>query len=223
MTDDRITELRSRGVLVQKDSNLFTIKIGSCGGAGNSSLLRRIADLADNFGDGSVRTTTRQVTEVYNIPRDSIEEALVFMEENGIPNSFSGTRLRTVVACPGHPVCRFSIGNTQELAREIKERFSSFSGLKTKIKVAVTGCPNACAKPSANCIGLTASGSDSWDISIGGKMGRQPKLARTRLEKKSREEVFSIIEKLLVWTRDNGQPKERLADLMDRLDGQLPV
>ncbi len=223
MTDDRIAELRAIGVLVQKDKNFFTIKIGSCGGTCTSDLLRKVADLADKFGNGSVRATTRQVIEVYNIPKDNVEKALKYMSENEIPNSFSGTRLRTIVACPGDPVCRFSLANTQELAKEIKEQFGRFSGLKTKIKIGITGCRNGCAKPRENCIGLLAIGKGAWEISIGGKMGRNPSLATILKTVQNKEEAFSTIQNILTWLRDNGKEKERLSDLLDRQNNEIPA
>ncbi len=221
MDAKRIQELRGCGVLVQKDKNLFTIKIGSCGGAKSAELLRQVAELADKFGDGSVRTTTRQVLEVYNVPLERVEAALEFMQEKDMPASCSGPRLRSIVACPGDPVCRFSIGNTQRLAEEIKRRFADFSGLKTKIKVAITGCPNSCAKPKENCIGLMARGKDKWELSLGGKMGRKPRLAGFSRIVEGEEKIYQLIEDVLIWARENGQEKERLSDIMQRLNPEF--
>lgn len=222
MTDERIAELRKTGVLIQKNKDYFTIKIGGCGGASNATLLRKVADLAEKFGDGSIHTTTRQIIDVYNIHKDNVEDAVKYMEENGIPKSISGPCLRSIVACPGDPSCRFSMENTQDLAQEIKARFGNFTGLNTKIKIAVTGCKNACAKPRENCIGLLPLGKGRWEISIGGKMGKKPRLATHTKAADNLDEVFSTIEKVLEWTRDNGNPKERLSDIVVRLESELP-
>lgn len=51
------------------------------------------------------------------------------------------------------PECSHANIGTYELAKKIDERFFNVD-LPTKLKVSVTGCPNSCAKPQVNDVGI---------------------------------------------------------------------
>ncbi|MEK7847682.1 MAG: hypothetical protein AAB270_02030 [Chloroflexota bacterium] len=44
--------------------------------------------------------------------------------------------------------------NSQELAATLQERFGGYGPLPHKFKIAVAGCPNSCAKPQENDLGI---------------------------------------------------------------------
>jgi anaerobic sulfite reductase subunit C len=64
-----------------------------------------------------------------------------------------GPRMRTIVACPGSAVCKFGLMDTTSLANKLDELFVG-QELPAKTKLGVSGCPNSCAKPQENDIGL---------------------------------------------------------------------
>ena len=142
MDEETVARWRAQGVLIQKDKNSFILRMAICGGEVTAGLLRFAAALGDDFG-ASLHLTTRQTIEVQNIPAARVEEALARMAAAGLPQASVGPRLRTIVACPGDPVCRFSAGDTQQLARLIYRQFNNYSGLRTKVKMALTGCRNS--------------------------------------------------------------------------------
>ncbi len=217
LTEEQIAELRARGVMLQKDKELFIIRVGFCGGRASPQLLRSCAQLSEEFGDGSIHLTTRQTIELNNIPAARVFDAVERMKELEIPEAVSGSRLRTVVACPGSPICRFNRGNTQQLAQEIWETYKHFDGLSCKVKISVTGCINSCAKPQENDIGFMAAGDGSWKVFVGGKIGRQPDLGENLFDVESHEQALELTGKILNWHRDNGQNKERLATVIKRI------
>ncbi len=221
MDEATVARWRELGVLIQKDKSRFILRMGVTGGAVTPEYLRVAAELAADTG-ATLHLTTRQTVEIQNLPEDRVEEALARIQTAGIPNAYAGPRLRTIVACPGDPVCRFSCGDTQSLAAAIRKEYGDFSGLAVKVKISITGCRNGCAKPQENDIGIMADGKNGYRIFAGGKLGRNPQLGFV-VERAFPDAaaVLAFIGRVLGWLRDNGQKKERLADVIARL-GRAP-
>ena len=217
MDDETVARWREQGVLIQKDKGRFILRMGICGGRVTAGQLRFAAALSEDFG-ASLHFTTRQTIEVQDIPAARVDEALARMTAAGFPQASVGPRLRTIVACPGDPVCRFSAGDTQQLARRIYQEFGGYSGLRTKIKLSITGCRNSCAKPQEGDIGFMALGRGRYRAYLGGKIGREPVLGfALERELADVQEVLALTGRVLDWLREHGQPKERLAAAIARL------
>ena len=67
-----------------------------------------------------------------------------------------GPRFRTVTACPGLPVCRRALADSQSFALQIDRRFGGLQ-LPDKFKATVSACPNGCSRPLESEIGLCAA------------------------------------------------------------------
>jgi len=61
-----------------------------------------------------------------------------------------------VTACPGLPVCRRALADSQSFAKQIDQKFSGRL-LPHKFKATVSACPNACSRPLENEIGFCAA------------------------------------------------------------------
>jgi len=222
MNAEQIAALRVRGVLIEKSKGHFVIRLGLVGGSCTPELLRGAAELAERFGNGSIHLTTRQSIEIQNVPEEFIHDALVHMDTLGLPSANSGERVRTIVACPGHPVCCFSTGDTQSLAQSIHSHFSNCEGLNTKVKISITGCPNSCAKPQENDIGIMTVGPKGYRLFIGGRIGRKPSLAiPLDLYAVNEDAVIRFVARTLDWLAKQGKPKERFASVIERVGQEL--
>ena len=126
MNKEELAVLRSKGVLVEKRKGYFVIRLKVVGGSCSPKFLRNVAELAEHFGDGSVHLTVRQSMEIQHVSEENVHDALVYIDKLGLSLASSGAYLRTIVACPGHPVCRFSKGDTQTLAQMIDSEFSDY-------------------------------------------------------------------------------------------------
>ncbi len=76
-----------------------------------------------------------------------------YLKEKELRTGSTGPRLRNVNACPGNTLCRFGLIDSPELARRIDKTFGERE-LPSKMKVGVSGCPNSCAKPQINDLGI---------------------------------------------------------------------
>ena len=148
--------LKSGGIIMQKDDDFFAIRLRLPGGCISSALLPRIAEVAEKYGRGEVRLTARAGIEIPWIRFAEIEAARKDLVDAGLALGPCGPRFRTVTACPGLPVCRRALADSQSFARQIDRKFSGLL-LPHKFKATVSACPNACSRPLENEIGFCAS------------------------------------------------------------------
>ncbi len=145
--------LKSGGIIMQRDDDLYAIRLRLPGGCISADKLPKIVGVAKKYGRGQVRLTARQGIEIPWIRFKEIEAARRELAEAGLTLGPCGPRFRTVTACPGLPICRLALVDCQSMALKIDQKFSG-QLLPHKFKATVSGCPNGCSKPLENEIGL---------------------------------------------------------------------
>jgi dissimilatory sulfite reductase (desulfoviridin) alpha/beta subunit len=145
--------LKSGGIIMQKDDDFFAIRLRLPGGYVSADQLPKIAEVAKKYGRGEVRLTARAGMEIPWIKFAEIEVARKELACAGLALGPCGPRFRTVTACPGLPVCRRALADSQSFARQIDRKFGGLQ-LPHKFKATVSACPNACSRPLENEIGF---------------------------------------------------------------------
>ncbi|MDA8233682.1 MAG: 4Fe-4S binding protein [Clostridia bacterium] len=146
-------ELKKGGFLRQKQKDQFVLRLRTLGGNLTGEQLRQIADLAERYGKGYVHLTTRMGAEIPWIDIKDYDAIRKEVKELGLRTGTCGPRIRTVVACPGNEICQHGIMNSRVNATHLDENFFGRE-VPMKTKLAVSGCPNSCAKPQENDIGF---------------------------------------------------------------------
>jgi sulfite reductase (ferredoxin) len=168
------------GIRPQRDGNYyvgFAPKVGRV----NGDLLHVIADLAEEYGSGRVRTTTEQKMVILDVPQDRTEELAAELEAHGLharPSTFQ----RQTMACTGLEYCKLAIVETKQrgidLIDELERRLPDFD---QPLTINLNGCPNSCARIQTADIGLKgqlvidADGNqvEGFQIHLGGTLGGQ--------------------------------------------------
>lgn len=123
----------------------------------NGDTLRVIADLADRYGSGGVRTTTGQKMVIVDVPDESTGSLVAALDASGLPASPSVFRRHTM-ACTGIEFCKLAIvetkGRAMSLIDELERRLPDF---EAPVTINVNGCPNSCARIQVADIGLKGS------------------------------------------------------------------
>lgn len=153
MAEYDIKELKRNGFIKQKEGDLFALRLRSVGGSITSEQLAQLSKISEKYGSGNVHLTTRQGVEIQNVNFKDFEVVKKALAEVNLEMGVSGPRVRAVIACPGKQ-CRHGFIDTLALARKIDAEFYGQGGLPGKFKIAVTGCPNSCAKPQENDLGI---------------------------------------------------------------------
>jgi sulfite reductase (ferredoxin) len=166
------------GVHPQLDGRAF---VGFAPRAGRLSghQLRLVADLADRFGGGRIRTTARQKFVILDVEPAATAELTARLDELDLPAAPSAFR-KGVMACTGIEFCKLAIGETKGRARWLAEELDRrLPELDEEIRIHVNGCPNSCARFQVADIGLMSAlarrpdgtKSDAFLVHLGGGMG----------------------------------------------------
>ena len=143
--------------------------------------LRLVADLADRFGSGRIRTTSRQALVIVDVARDDTAELTARLDELDLPAT-PGPFRKGVMACTGIEFCKLAIGETKGRARWLAEELDRrLPGFGEEIRVHVNGCPNSCARFQVADIGLMSAlakrpdgtRSDAFLVHLGGGFGTE--------------------------------------------------
>jgi anaerobic sulfite reductase subunit C len=158
---DIITKkLKKNAFRVTKVRGKTASRIRVPGGHLNAEYLGIIQEIAEKYGDGTVHLTGRQGFEVPGIPYEKMPEINKLLEpiisgldinhgKSGEGYPSSGTR--NIVACIGNRVCPYACYDTTAFAGRIEKAVFPND---LHFKIALTGCPNDCAKVRMHDFGI---------------------------------------------------------------------
>lgn len=228
VSKEEIARVKSLGFLNNKGTDDFNGRVITKNGKITSKELMHIAQAAEKFGNGEVVFTTRLTVEIRGVHFNQIAPLCEFLEEGGLSTGGTGAKVRPVVSCKG-TTCQYGQYDTFALSEKIHERFYvGYHDVKLphKFKIAVGGCKNNCVKPDLNDIGIIGVRTKNEDdiacpgykVCIGGRWGKKTSLGQP-LSKIfiSEEEVLDMIEKIILFYKENGEEKERFADTIERI------
>ena len=217
--------LKKRGFLKQRQDGFFIFRTRMSRGVYKKEDLEKLAGIAERYAKGFVHATVRQGIEIPFVRFEDIPKIESEVKGAGMLAGTSGARLRTMVVCPGNNWCRFGLIDTFSLAGKI-ENLDIRCGmdLPHKFKIAVSGCPNACARPQAADIGIHGQANPAgggtpfgYVIYAGGGGGRSPRFG-LKLDKIFTEgEALRIIEKIIELYKKRAKPGQRLGLLIEEL------
>ncbi|MDP2928437.1 MAG: hypothetical protein Q8O01_00040 [Candidatus Omnitrophota bacterium] len=215
--------LKKRGFLKQRQEGFFILRTRMPStGAYTDIQLKKLTDIAGKYAKGLLHATVRQGLEIPFIKYENISEIEKEIVSAGIDLGTSGSRLRATTACPGNNWCRQGIINTFSLAARIEKELGLKCGLDLphKFKMAISGCPNTCARPQVSDIGIhgqtdSVTKEAGYIVYIGGSGGRVSKFG-IKLEKVyTEDEVLHVVEGVVKFYKDHAKPRQRLGALIE--------
>jgi len=158
--DINVKALKKNAFRITKERGLTASRIRVPGGHLDAVYLGQIQEIAETYGNGTVHITSRQGFEIPGIPFEKmpevnaalqsiIEGTQVNQDEPGHGYPASGTR--NITACVGNRVCPYSCYDTSAFAQRIEKAIFPHD---LHFKVALTGCPNDCAKVRMHDFGI---------------------------------------------------------------------
>lgn len=218
--------LKKRGFLKQKQDNYFVLRTRMESGVYKKEHLEKIGAIAEKYGRSFVHATVRQGLEVPFIKFEDIEKVENELKDAGVLVGTSGARLRTTSTCPGNNWCKMGLVDTFKFNERIEKGLDLECGLELphKFKIAISGCPNSCARPQGSDIGvhgvIDASRADKrigYTIYVGGNGGRNPRQAIKIDKVFTEEEALSLIRKIVEFYKVNAKPRQRLSLLIEEI------
>jgi sulfite reductase (ferredoxin) len=212
------------GVHRQHDG-LYYVGVAPHTGRTSGTQLWQVADLAEEYGSGRIRTTIEQKLLILDVPEHRIAELLAGLEAIDLEASPDVFR-RGTMACTGIEFCKLAIvetkGRARDLYTELGRRLPDFD---TPITINVNGCPNSCARFQLADIGLKGSivdGEEGFQVHLGGSLGAEPGFGRKlRGLKVTADGLTDYVEHLLRTYQADRSEGEQFASWVRRADPAL--
>ncbi|MHB8481974.1 MAG: nitrite/sulfite reductase, partial [Nitrospiria bacterium] len=177
------------GVYGQRQPNVQMFRIKIPFGGLNAEQLIRLADVAEEYTNGILHTTTRQDIQLHWISLYKCGEIMRKIVEVGLTTREAcGNTVRNVTGCPKSGVCPEEAFDVTPYASAISKHFLRnpvCQSMPRKFKISFSGCPTDCALPGMHDIGLVAAKKAAEDkketlgfkVFVGGGLGAMPRVA----------------------------------------------
>ncbi|WP_195573539.1 nitrite/sulfite reductase [Paenibacillus sp. 1001270B_150601_E10] len=214
------------GVHPQAQEGLNYIGLNIPVGRLNADEWLQLADIAEKYGDGRLRTTMSQNILLSGIPNDKVDEVLeepVLERLTPFPKHF----MSRTVSCTGNEFCNLAIVETKERARRVAQYLDEHVQLDEKIRIHFIGCPNACGQKHIADIGLqgalvkTPNGMiDAFDIAVGGVLGPNARFNTTLKGRVKGDDVPLVLEQIILFYKENRIEDESFHDYFLRVGAE---
>ena len=180
-----------------------------------------IADLADQYAFGEVRSTHEQ-----NLVLASVRQADLFAvwqkaRDLGLATPNIGL-LTDMIVCPGGDFCVLANAKSIPIAKAIQQRFDDLDYLHDigEIELNISGCMNACGHHHVGHIGVLGvdkHGEEWYQVTIGGDQGNEAALGKVIGPSFTAAEMPDVIGSLLGHYIDRRHADERFIDTVRRI------
>ena len=187
--------------------------------------LDAVADLADQYSFGEVRSTHDQNLVLADVRQDDLFAAWQTLKQHRLATANIGT-LTDMICCPGLDFCSLANAKSIPIAHQINQRFDDLDYLYDlgDIQIKISGCMNACGHHHVGHIGLLGvdkNGEEWYQITLGGSADNQAALGKVIGPSVPADQVADAIARLLQVYVEQRREGERFIDTYRRA-GQLP-
>ncbi|HWA09862.1 MAG TPA: NirA family protein [Opitutaceae bacterium] len=189
------------GATRQRERGFASVGLGVPGGRLTVRQLRRLADLAANYGRGELRLTVWQSVILPHVPDAFVGTVQRNAHRVGLVTEAAGAA-GGIVACTGSFGCRYSSCDTKGHALVLAKTLSRRRALPGQpVNIHFTGCPHSCAQHYCGDLGFVgakhADGSEAYHVVLGGGMGDEQGMAREIFKGVRAVEVPALVERIL--------------------------
>ncbi|MDC1514123.1 nitrite/sulfite reductase, partial [Porticoccaceae bacterium] len=163
--------------------------------------LESIANLADQFSNGELRTTHNQNIVIADVIKSDLFEFWQMAKADGLATPTIGT-INDMICCPGGDYCSLANAKSIPVAEAIQRKFEDLDYVYDlgDLELNISGCMNACGHHHIGHIGILGvdkKGQEWYQIQLGGSANKNAALAKVLGPSLSRDDVVEGIEKLL--------------------------
>jgi len=213
------------GITPQRQPGLSSVGASVLTGRVSGDQLAELADLADQYGSGQLRTTIMQNILIVNVPNEKAAALVIELNTLGLQVDVSSF-WRGAIACTGTEFCKLAITETKAFAKWlVNEMEDRIPGFDQQIKLHVTGCTNSCGQHWIADIGLEGKRIkqdgklvDAYHFCVGGAIGKFARTSRPLGYRAAALDVPDAVERLLRAYLADRQPDEDLRAYFARHD-----
>jgi len=180
-----------------------------------------VADLADEFSLGEIRSTHEQNLVLAHVPADQLFSLWSALKQHKLATPNLG-KLTDMIVCPGLDYCSLANAGTLAIYDQIYQRFDNLDYLHElgDISIKISGCMNACGHHHIGDIGILGvdkGGVEWYQLTIGGHSGNSAAIGKRLGKAIAKSEVADAIERLLSAYIANRNDNESFHEAVNRL------
>jgi sulfite reductase (ferredoxin) len=182
-----------------------------------------VADLAERYANGNIRTTINQNMIIRWIPETRLGDFYRDLAAIGLGDP-GAEKVEDIIACPGTDTCGLGITSSKGMARAMAELFPAgqvpddLDGVSIKI----SGCHNSCAQHHIATIGLHGVGkrlgehvAPHYELHLGGQVNGTARIGQMTVKLPAKSVPAAIRHLVEVYRRDR-QAGETLPSFIAR-------
>lgn len=185
------------------------------------SMMDAIADLADRYALGELRTTHEQNLVFAHVACADLMSLWRDLRALGLATPNLG-HLTDMIVCPGLDFCSLANAGTLTLYDQVQARFNDIDYLHDigEVAIKVSGCMNACGHHHVGDIGILGvekHGEEWYQLTLGGHAGNKAALGKRLGKALPQNEVIPAIDSLLQTYLAIRLDSERFAETVRRV------
>ncbi|MDQ8024269.1 MAG: nitrite/sulfite reductase [Moraxellaceae bacterium] len=183
--------------------------------------LDTVADLADKYSFGELRTTHEQNIVLSDVALTDLYAVWQEAKAAGLATPNIGL-ITDIICCPGGSFCDLANAKSIPIAESIQRQFDDLDYQHDigELELNISGCMNSCGHHHVGHIGILGvdKNDEEWyQVSIGGKQGNDASLGAVIGPSFAAEEVAGVVQRLIDVYVENRTPEERFIDTARRL------
>lgn len=187
--------------------------------------LEALADLADQYSFGEVRTTHNQNMVLADVKVAQLFELWQQLKSAGFATANIGM-ITDMICCPGGDYCSLANAKSIPIAEAIQRDLDDLDFVYDlgKLELNISGCMNACGHHHVGHIGILGvdkKGEEFYQVQLGGNSSKRAALGSVLGPSFSRDEMPQVVRKLLSVYLDNRLETEEFIDTFTRI-GMAP-
>lgn len=180
-----------------------------------------IADLADKYTFGELRTTHEQNIALADVPQKDLFDVWQALEQHNMARAHIGF-ITDIISCPGGDFCSLANAKSIPIAEAITRRFEDLDKVYDlgHLDLNISGCMNACGHHHVGNIGILGvdkKGAEFYQITLGGNSDHDASIGDILGPSFAAEAVPDVIEEVLNTYLDLRTEGERFVDTYRRV------
>lgn len=187
--------------------------------------MRSMADLADIYSFGELRTTHQQNLVLPHVKQSDLPALFTELEKVGLASD-NINLITDIICCPGMDFCALATARSIPISQAIAERFADPERQRTigEMQIKISGCINACGHHHVGHIGilgLEKAGVEFYQVKLGGDSSENAAIGKVTGPGFSQEELIDGIENMVELYLKQREEGERFLDTYNRI-GMAP-
>lgn len=176
-------------------------RAGVAPGDMTSDEMRLIADLADQYTFGELRTTHEQNIALTDVRQKDLFELWKVLDQANLARAHIGF-LTDMICCPGGDFCSLANAKSIPVYEAIARRFDDLDTIYNlgKVDLNISGCMNACGHHHVGNIGILGvdkKGAEYYQITLGGNSDHDAALGDILGPSFPAEDIPDVLEEIL--------------------------